>query len=271
MSKHIPIAAAHFVHILPNYTELEALFEKETQTLIGNYSFEKDRQEELTTEVKAALSKYKDMYVEYQLSRGNPLEEFLKAATATKADLVVVGQRSHTDFHAILAKNLIRKTTCNTLIIPDQARDSLSKILVPIDFSPNSVRALQTAISINRQMKQKVRIIALHIYEVPSVNLLGSSKSYGEYERIIRGNIVDAFQAFLHTYAAEDQNHIDIALKRKQDSDLGKSIHEYALEHKVDLMVAGAKGHSRVHLLLMGSTTEKLVSVNQNIATLIVR
>ena len=48
-------------------------------------------------------------------------------------------------------------------------------------------------------------------------------------------------------------------------------IKEYAEENEVDFIVMGAKGHSKVELLLLGSVTEKLLSINNSIPTLIVK
>ena len=46
---------------------------------------------------------------------------------------------------------------------------------------------------------------------------------------------------------------------------------DYAYDKKADLIVMGAKGHSQVELLLMGSVTEKVLAVNESIPTLVVK
>ena len=46
---------------------------------------------------------------------------------------------------------------------------------------------------------------------------------------------------------------------------------DFAKQHNVDLIVTGAKGHSQVELLLLGSVTEKLLAINDSLPTLVVK
>ena len=271
LSGRIPVSAAYFMHVMPKLAPIDALFEKDEVNLIGEYSVQEEVEKKMIKKVENNLSNLEEIFVEFQISMGDPLDEILKTSQQLKTDIVVIGQKSEDSFHGILAKNLVRKTKSNALIIPDQSNYTLSNMLVPIDFSPNSMRALQTAVSINRQLKEKARIICLNIYEMPNVNMYRFSRTREQYKHIVEENLAGAFEAFINAYPAADRAYIDKALVQKDVPGTGKYIMNYALNHAVDFIIMGAKGHSKVQLLLMGSVTEKVVSLNKSIPVLVVK
>lgn len=46
---------------------------------------------------------------------------------------------------------------------------------------------------------------------------------------------------------------------------------EYALATNIDFIIMGAKGHSKIKLLMMGSVAEGMLSSNKFLPTLIIR
>jgi nucleotide-binding universal stress UspA family protein len=78
-----------------------------------------------------------------------------------------------------------------------------------------------------------------------------------------------AFQDFINTYAKDEA--IEIDLIEQGYGNVGAYLLQYCEDKHADLIVLGAKGHSKVELLLLGSVTEKLLMLNQNIPTLVVK
>lgn len=267
----IPVEAASFIHVLPPLAPVDALFEKEAQAVLGGYTIHHEFREQMVKRVEKALPQIGQMTAQYHITEGDPLEELLSLEQEIEADLVMIGQRSENTYHGILAKNLVRKVKANALIVPEQAKPGLRSMLVPIDFSPNSLRALNHAVAINRQLEQKVKITCLNVYEVPSVNIYRVNKNWSQYVQLIEGHIQEAFQSFISSYPIEDAALIETQLIQKDLPGTGKYIMNYAEQQEVDLIVLGAKGHSRVHLLLMGSVAEKIISLNKAIPTLVIK
>jgi hypothetical protein len=69
LGRQIPIAAAYFLHVLPKYDLLTAIYEKETQMLLSDYSIGEDRREQMKEEIKSALSNWSEVLI--QLSKGS--------------------------------------------------------------------------------------------------------------------------------------------------------------------------------------------------------
>jgi nucleotide-binding universal stress UspA family protein len=69
----------------------------------------------------------------------------------------------------------------------------------------------------------------------------------------------------------EYRDNLDIKLMMQKEPGVAQYILDAVDEANSDLVVMGAKGHSKVELLLLGSVTEKLLALNEHIPTLIVK
>lgn len=265
-SGQIPVGAAYFVHVLPKLD-----FFMEGQSTVHPYEIDRETLRKMEDKILDRLSHKNSIYVEFDVKEGNPLEEILKDAEDVGADLVVIGQRSDTEVHGVLAKNLVRKVKGNALVVPDKAQPSIRKILVPIDFSANSIRALQTAIALNKRLDVPAKLVCLNIYDMPNLSVYKTGKSREQLKNMLEEDRTNAFRAFLHTYANEIEDQIETVLVERDLPGIARYILDFAAENEVDFIVMGAKGHSKVDLLLMGSVTEKLLTLNENIPTMVVK
>ncbi len=270
-ARQIPIAKAEFLHVLPTFDLFNTLFKRESEGIVSNYELNEEAIREMKAETKAKLEKQQIGKVEFDVREGNPLEELLKEVEETKADLTIIGQKSAAGQHGILARNLARKTASNALIVPEASPKSLRKILVPIDFSPSSVKSLQIALGINQQLKEPAEIICLNVFEMPSVVSVYIRKTTEELKKMVEQDRMDSFNDFLRTYGGSEIGSLKTVLIENKVGDIGTYIMDYATSIKADLIIIGAKGHSRVELLLLGSVTERLLSENDIIPTLVVK
>ncbi len=270
LSKNVKIRAAYFMHVLPFFEDQTSVFSDDLH-ISGDFKLNEKIINDLEKKVKKSIDKEKEIYIEYELKEGNPLEELLSSAEDMKADLVVIGQSDEKKDHGILAKNLARKTKGNAMIIPSKAKPEIRSILVPIDFSNNSIRSLQTAIRLKKQLEEPVELVCLNIYSLPNISYYKTDRPFKQFKEMMESNIRDAFDVFLSTYAPDEKNGISIALYEKNMPGTARYIMEYAKANKNDLVVIGAKGHTKVELLLMGSVTESFLHLNNAIPTLIVK
>lgn len=269
-SSQVPIGAAYFVHVLP---QIDFFTQEARNGGRGAHPYEIDRDtlDQMEMKIKDRLPRDNSIYVEFDIKEGDPLEEILKDAEDVGADLVVIGQRSDTEAHGVLAKNLVRKVKGNSLIVPDQAQSTIKKILVPIDFSANSIRALQTAIALNKRLYEPAQLVCLNVYDMPNLSVYKTGKTREQLKGMLEEDRTNAFKAFLHTYASEVENEIETFLVERDLPGIARYILDFAEETGIDFIVMGAKGHSKVDLLLMGSVTEKVLTLNDKLPTLVVK
>ncbi|HMQ46447.1 MAG TPA: universal stress protein [Saprospiraceae bacterium] len=269
LSEQVPIQSAHCLHVAARFDWFSPLFGKTIEPLAGQYALSEKVTTAIVEKVRHQLPGLKSTC---EVREGDPLEELIKDTEEVDADLIVIGQKSHADHFGILAKKLVRKTKCNALVVPENAKLSLKKILVPIDFSAHSIKALRTAVAINKRMPAPAEILAVNVYELPDFASFKISKTQEQFEKLIEEDRLEAFDAFLNTYlTTEDRQHIKKLLCKKELPGIANYLLDCAEEQGADFIVMGAKGHSKVELLLMGSVTERLLTLNKSIPTLVVK
>lgn len=270
-TKQIPTSAAYFIHVIQNFDLMTAMYIKDVEQVSSKYKVNEILTQQLEEQINTLITEKEKMYIEYDVIEGNPLEEMLASAADLNIDLLVIGQKKNKINHNILAKNLARKTTANALIIPEDAPRDITNILVPIDFSSNAVRALQAAISLHKQLKAPAQITCLNVYSIPSLKHFRFDAGWIQTKKTVEANIKLGFEAFLTSHAGDYKDRIEVALVEKTQPGIATYIMDYANEKGCDFLCLGAKGYSKVHLLLMGSVTEEVLDINHSIPTMIVK
>lgn len=264
---HVPVQRLSFLHVLPIRRYTLGFPDTVSAEIIEELAVEESVVAEMEAEINVNFPKLETII---EIRHGDPLEELEDMAKKRKVDLAVIGQNTNTSRHGILAKNLARQTDSDALIVPDVAPAQLSRIIVPIDFSENSRRALERAIAISKALPQPIPINVINVYETPDVSVYKISRQPGHFEKMIRENRLEALDAFLSPYL-DFGAHLEADLLRKEGPGLASHILQYAQEQAGDLIIMGAKGHSAVERFFLGSVTEKIVSLNNNCPTWIVK
>lgn len=132
----------------------------------------------------------------------------------------------------------------------------MKRILVPCDFSEQSVNALKFAIQLEKTSSAEVHL--LYVVELPFLNdSLLMPTLYFEKERFqdLGEQADQRLEYIVKKYSSP-------GLKLQGKVDFGapsKKILEYISSHSIDLVVMGTKGATGMRELFVGSNTEKIV------------
>ena len=272
LGKRIPIAAFQFIHILQKNTLQTKCFEEETRKLIGDFDLKEEIANNLKNRVESIIPTQKDRAVEYIVKEGYPLEELVYRAQLNEVDLVVIGQDTELIHHHILARNFLRKVKTNALVVPNTALPKLDNILVPIDFSSYSLKALEMALAINNSLEKKAKITCINVFEVPNLTFYNVEKTKLELKELIEKDRKLAMVHFIQEQVPDikDRKYIKTELLQKEHYDIGYHIKDFAEANHADMIIMGVKGHSKAELLMMGSVTERVLGINK-VPTFIVK
>ena len=128
----------------------------------------------------------------------------------------------------------------------------LKRVLVPVDFSESSRKAVQYAVSFARQFDAE--ILLLHVVEPmpapPEVVYLDTGAIYTEVREAAEKHLSEWRQAAAPEARVSAKTRVGIAYHQ---------IIEAADESKADLIVIGTHGRTGLAHLLMGSTAERVV------------
>jgi len=134
-----------------------------------------------------------------------------------------------------------------------------SKVLVPVDGSENSNRALKHALSLSSKLKSKLTI--LHVSEVPPFVYVQSQK------------LVDSVMASLEK---EAKNILDVAQNQANEFDveyetvllkgdnIASVIIDYNKKNDFDIIVVGSRGQGKLKTTLLGSVSNNVLHHSKN-------
>jgi nucleotide-binding universal stress UspA family protein len=123
------------------------------------------------------------------------------------------------------------------------------KILIPVDFSENSIKAFELALSLNRN--QKTTIILVHIveliYDFASQAAIALDSMHTDAKKLL-----DEIEK---KYKSE---HLEFE-KIVEEGTASISISRLAIQNEVGMIVIGTSGSGRIKKLIMGSTAQNLL------------
>jgi nucleotide-binding universal stress UspA family protein len=195
---------------------------------------------------------------------GNPLATIAAEADALDAHLLVLGARGESFLrHALLgstAARLLRKSSSRPVLVVKQApHEAYRSVMVAVDFSPVSLRAIRLAGS----WAPNADLVLLHAFELPYEGKLTFA---GVDEQAIRQYVTNESEVRrkrLHELAAAaGLAAIDYSARIVRGD---PALQIIAMEQEVDadLIVVGKHGSHIAEELLLGSVTKHVLAESQ--------
>lgn len=192
---------------------------------------------------------------------GKPFLEIIQIVKEKKVDLLAIGTHGRAGMDRVIlgsvAERIVRKAGCPVMVIRGRKYVGFKRIIVPIDFSDCSRKALEYAIATAKAHNSKLTI--LHVYEEsfiePYVNAANSEEEAGEIMKEIEFVNEIKYDEFLKTVDLSGVEYEKLLKKGVPETD----IVEIAMEQQANLIVMGTHGRSGIKHILIGSTSEEVV------------
>lgn len=180
-------------------------------------------------------------------AEGSREDGLLKAAIKHQADLLLLGHGKDRRGHRSLARRMAMKAPCSVWMAPEGSPASISRILVPVDFSSMAADALHIATEVAKSL-QLVKVTALHVYFDSAVTSDEESDEEMRSEEDIR---------FLRFLGKVDLSGVEVDTMYEQGPSAAHAIRRIAEERRFDLIVMGSRGRSLSAAVLLGSETDE--------------
>jgi nucleotide-binding universal stress UspA family protein len=190
--------------------------------------------------------------VVFQTLEGDPLHSILQVAIEDETDLIIVGRKRDASDTRRLPIKIARKAPCPVIVVPENASVSLSRIMVPIDFSNCSIRAFEMGVNMAKKFRLK-RIYGVNVYYLP----LGYSRSGMtglEYNKVLKSEAQKKFKDLSRHLNIKD---VEVKMEYMVSRRPAKIIRKLTRKKGCDLVIMGARGLGSLGLL--GSTAENLI------------
>jgi len=210
-------------------------------------------------EMEALVNKYFDGHpetqIDYEVVEGSPLIEFLRRAKEKEIDLIVMRKRKIPSASGTLFEKLARKAPCSVLFVPEGTKTWFTNILVPVDFSENSVDAMEAAVALASVSVGIEEITCLHVYNVP-MGYYKTGKSYEQFAGIMKGHAEKNYSEFIKKIDLKGLTAVPLFQLEKKAS---KGIEDVITTRERCLVVIGARGRRAAAGVLLGSVAEHLI------------
>jgi nucleotide-binding universal stress UspA family protein len=128
-----------------------------------------------------------------------------------------------------------------------------SKLLVPVDGSENSVRALEAAIFLSKKIDAHVAV--MHVMEKPPTLYIHPQK---ELEELLRNYRKEGEQILEKCEEIGNRNGVELQ-KVMIEGDVAPKIIKFAEKELFDMIVMGHRGSGRFKEMVLGSVSEKVL------------
>lgn len=190
-------------------------------------------------------------------------------AAASGADLIVMSTHGRTGFARWLmgsvSERLLRVAPCSALVVRNAAHGRvpvIQRVLVAVDLSEHSRRALQAAVAVARGLGASLEV--LHAVAVPLQAETGAQPGLAER---LRQRAVDELERFVAAETAGADVRVECVLGSGAPAAV---IAEHVAAHHPDLLVLGTHGHGGLQRMVLGSVAEALARYAA-VTTLVVR
>jgi len=191
------------------------------------------------------------------LVRGRDYETIIEQAHKDNSSLIVIGTHRPSsiiqDMLGTTADRVLRYGAFPLLLVRAKAERAYKTILVAVDFSPASRKALELVIRLFPQ----ARIAVLTAYGSPRRSMLGDDReareAAAETRRLaLKGFLAEVAQSLGSAYDPDVTEIVPVA-ERGWAEDV---ILKYAEEHKPDLIVVGTHARGGLQHAVLGSVAE---------------
>ncbi len=258
-----------FLHVVPELNSLATVF----ATPADRMQYWKEREDSASAQLHDLIDDYfghrSDIHITVDTVCGSPLKQVLQKAADYSADLVVVGKKKASSGSGVVAQKLARRLPCSILFIPEGFTRPIKKITVPVDFTEGSSYALDVALASAHLMNDPM-VEVLHVYDVPPVVSLKIGRTPEQFDQMIRANVQTAADRFLAEHETGSM-HIELVLESNKQQTTARQIITHTELGRTDWLIIGAKGHSLMEILFIGSVTEKIITHPINYPVMVVR
>lgn len=183
-------------------------------------------------------------------------------------DLLIVNRTDDDDKEVKFLQKLIRRSSCSVALIPPSVPSNIKHLLVPMDFSNNSLMALNTAKDLCSK-HEDMHIIGLHIYSLPH-GYFKTGLSKNEFIDELIANAQEEIGKFVEKTGI-DKNRFTMHYRQLNTNGIPYMINRFSFNQKIDAIVLGSRGGNTLSSFFLGRVTEALIDRDQYLPLMVIK
>lgn len=271
LQQYVRIDRLELMHVVKKSGFFEQLFAADAERMRKLFPSAEEQRQRMQALAEVHLGQT-NIQLAYEVENGQPLEELLEELEEQRTDLLVLGKKPLAQGAGVLSRNLARRSPSSLLFVPPLAEQlKLGRFMVPVDFSENSALALQAACALARRLPHQPQIDCVHVYRMPDPHIYNINQTQAEFEELLLSSTKEAYENFLDNYLPKDMPRMELQLIQRGRLSTAGHLYDWAEDHRPDLIFLGAKGHTGLKTLWLGSVSEKIIQLNEAFPCFIIR
>ncbi|MEX0778982.1 MAG: universal stress protein [Balneolales bacterium] len=177
------------------------------------------------------------------IREGRATEQIIDAVNTLKPDLLVMGKKIGYAGEGVIPKKILKYVPVSILLVPENCRYSLQKILVPVDFSEQSGKGVKTAMQLVENKKGGVTAQHIYRYRAQFFPYVLSDREKQEADREINKKK----ETFIKKY--DISSDINFAITLQNDGSFEDAVYEQAINDQADLIIVSSKAKKLPNLM----------------------
>jgi nucleotide-binding universal stress UspA family protein len=201
--------------------------------------------------------------LELRVLKGHPFVQLIRLVEREEATLLVLGAQgeSHRDARQLgtLASSCVRHAPCETLLVRAGHTGGFRRVVVTVDLSAGSRRAIRQAAEIVKADGGELHV--LHVYApawkvsaLANGEVVVSSAEVAAYVKRVERQVATFIHRELPDFAG-----LAARIAVRESYNRGNGILAYLNEVHADLVILGYRGQERLHPGHPGATTEHMI------------
>lgn len=215
---------------------------------------------EMINEQVETLTEKKRTHVSVQVVLGRPYMEILEMSDRMNAEMIILGMHHEDElkdmFRGTTVERIIRVGHVPVLVVKNRDNGPYKKVLVGVDFSVFSRRAIEFAVS----FVPSASFHLIHAYHIPFKGFLSSESFKQEIKKReelqLQSMVDDEMATFLSSLSAENPKLNTVM----QEGSVRNVINEQTQLLKPDLLVIGTHGRTGVAHTFLGSVADDILN-----------
>jgi nucleotide-binding universal stress UspA family protein len=264
------IRKVYLLHAIPDFTMPDNVDVEFHKLFNPEYPIDEKIRDKIALDVQELFGNLPGIEFAIEVVEGKPYEKLLHWVDVKEVDLLVVGHKEVSEGSGITPRRVARKAECHVLFVTPESPRDLQRIAVPIDFSENSQRALETALAIKRDWPE-VAVQCIYVVDMPPADYYIRPFDNTGYRRLLLDSARNAYRSFLEDNGIDSQQLMEPEFIPNEYSNVAAHLGEYVRQNPVDLVIIGAQGHSAFEHFIFGSVTERFVERCKSRPVLVIR
>ncbi|TVR18680.1 MAG: universal stress protein [Balneolaceae bacterium] len=198
------------------------------------------------------------------IKEGKPTAAIIDLVNSLEPDLLVVGKKVGYAGEGIIPKRILKYVATSILFVPENSRHALENILVAVDFSEQSAKALKTGQELSERTGAKVTAQHIYEYRAQFFPYMLSEKEKDKVDNETKENR----EKFIRDYNVPES--VNVKLSKHNKGKIADTVYDEVLKSQADVIIVASKA-KKIPGMMRQDFTDRMVNYAFGIPLLVLR